>query len=300
MQPRKRLILHPKRYTRGTKPMSNVRAGQKTSVILATLMCLAVFAWPSRAENGSQTPQELVKAMVAHEDDESAHRDRYEFLSNERSDRTGGHLWTERVVETAQGRVRLLIAVDGKALDAGAAQQEHDRLSALVADPAAFLRKEQAQKDDEAHARQMLDMLPRAFIFDNVRLADGVWRMDFHPNPDYSPSGLQERVLHGMSGWVAIDQQQQRLLHVEGKLPQDVSIGFGILATIKAGSYFGSDRHDEDGHWRTVHVVTDIRGKAALFKSVAKNSEITRSEFRYLDSGTSIAQAVALLEHPQS
>jgi hypothetical protein len=172
-------------------------------------------------------------------------------------------------------------------------------LNALVTDPTAFLRKEQATKDDEAHARQMLDMLPKAFVFDNVRLSDGVWRMDFHPNPEYSPSGMQERVLYGMSGWVAIDAKDQRLLHVEGKLPTDVSIGFGILATIKAGSHFGSDRHDEAGHWRTVHVVTDIRGKAALFKSVAKNSEVARSEFRYLDAGTTIQQAVALLESPQ-
>ena len=77
----------------------------------------------------------------------------------------------------------------------------HQRgLNGIVAEPSAFLRKEQATKDDEAHARQMLDMLPRAFVFDNMRLADGVWRMDFHPDPNYSPSGLQEHVLHGMSG----------------------------------------------------------------------------------------------------
>jgi hypothetical protein len=279
---------------------TEIQIRHTSSAMTAVLLGFAVFAWPLRAQDKPQTAQDLVKAMVAHEDDEAAHRDRYEFLSNERSDRTGGHLWTERVVETAQGRVRMLLAVDGKALDAAQAQQERDRLNALVADPAAFLRKEQTTKDDEAHARQMLDMLPRAFVFDNVRLADGVWRMDFHPNPDYSPSGLQERVLYGMSGWVAIDERQQRLLHVEGRLPQDVSIGFGILATIKAGSSFESDRHDEDGHWRTVHVVTDIRGRAALFKSVAKNSDITRSEFHYLDSGTTIAQAVALLESPQA
>jgi hypothetical protein len=280
--------------------MVDIQIRHKSSAMTAALLGFALLAWPLRAQDKPQTPQDLVKAMVAHEDDEAAHRDRYEFLSNERSDRTGGHLWTERVVETAQGRVRMLLAVDGKELDAAQEQQERDRLNALVADPSAFVRKEQTTKDDEAHARQMLDMLPRAFLFDNVRLADGVWRMDFHPNPDYSPSGLQERVLYGMSGWLAIDERQQRLLHVEGKLPQDVSIGFGILATIKAGSFFGSDRHDENGHWRTVHVVTDIRGKAALFKSVAKNSDITRSEFRYLDAGTTIAQAVALLESPQS
>jgi len=75
-----------------------------------------------------------------------------------------------------------------------------------------------------------------------------------------------------------------------------VSIGFGLLATVKAGSCFGSDRANYEGHWRTVHVVTDVRGKAVLFKTVSKNSEVTRSEFVYLKPGITIAQAVGLVE----
>jgi hypothetical protein len=242
-----------------------------------------------------KTPLELVKEMVAHEDDDQAHQDRYEFVSNERSERTGGHLWTERVVETPQGRVRRLMAVDGQPVSAEQDRQERARLQAIVADPAAFLRREQTQMSDEKHSRQMLDMLPRAFLFDNVRLEDGVWRMNFHPNPAYSPNGIEERVLYGMSGHVVIDEQQQRLLHIEAVLPQDVSIGFGLLATIKAGSRFSSDRRNLDGHWRTVHVLSDIRGRAAVFKTLSRNSDVTRSDFVYLDAGTSIAQAVELL-----
>jgi hypothetical protein len=241
------------------------------------------------------TPLQLVNAMVAHEDDNAAHTDRYEFLSVERSDRTSGHVWTERVVETNSGRLRMLLAEDGKLLSAERQQQERARLEAIVADPAAFVKREQSQKNDEQHARQMLDMLPRAFLFDNVRLENGVWRMDFHPNPDYSPSGIEEHVLWGMSGWVAIDEAQQRMIHIEGKLAQDVSIGFGLLATIHAGSNFMSERKDMAGHWRTVHVVTDIRGKAGLFKTVSKNSDIERSEFVYLAPGITVEQAVALL-----
>jgi hypothetical protein len=260
----------------------------------AAIVCAAI-ALQSHAQN-AQSPLQLVTQMVAHEDDEAAHRDRYEFLSNERSERTGGHLWTERVVETASGRLRMLIAEDGKPLSAERQQAERERLAAIVADPDAFILREQTQKSDEVHARQMLDLLPHAFLFDNVRLDKGVWRMDFHPNPNYSPSGIEQHVLCGMSGWVAIDEKQQRLIHIEGHLPQDVSIGFGLLATIHAGSHFGSDRMDADGHWRTVRVITDIRGKAALFKSVSKNSEVTRSEFKYLEPGITIAQAVALLE----
>jgi hypothetical protein len=257
---------------------------------------LCTFAWMLvGVASGQMTPLQLVNAMVAHEDDNAAHTDRYEFLSVERSDRTGGHEWTERVVETNVGRLRLLLAEDGKPLSAERQQKERAKLDAIVADPDAFMKREQTQKNDEQHARQMLDMLPRAFLFDNVRLENGVWKMDFHPNPEYSPSGIEEHVLWGMSGWVAIDQAQQRMLHIEGKLSKDVSIGFGLLATIRAGSNFMSDRKDMGGHWRTVHVVTDIRGKAALFKTVAKNSEVRRSEFVYLDSGITVEQAVALL-----
>jgi hypothetical protein len=265
-------------------------------VILAGAVLCGATVLCAQTQEAPQTPLQLVNAMIAHEDDDSAHRDRYEFVSNERSDRTGGHLWTERVVETAAGRVRFLVAVDGQPLSADQEQQERGRLTEIVVDPDAFLAREQTQKDDEANARKMLDMLPRAFLFDNVRLEGGVWRMDFHPNPAYAPHGIQERVLCGMSGWVSIDAQQERLIHIEGKLLQDVSIGFGLLATVRAGSHFSSDRADMDGHWRTLHVVTDIRGKAALFKSVGRNSDVTRTEFHYLAPGIAIAQAVVLVE----
>ena len=244
------------------------------------------------------TPLQVVSAMIAHEDDNSAHKDTYEFLSKERSARTGGRVWTERVVETSFGRVRFLLAVEGKPLSAEQEGAERGRLAEIVADPEAFLAKERAQKDDEAQARKMLDLLPKAFVFDNVRLKDGVWTMDIHPNPEYSPHGMEERVMCAMSGTVVIDAAQERLMHVEGRLPQDVSIGFGLVATVKAGSHFSSDRADEDGHWRTLHVLTAINGKAVLFKSVGKDTEVTRSEFHYLQPGMTVAQAVALAECP--
>jgi hypothetical protein len=284
--------------------MLNVSTGSKPRsprILLVRGLALLGAVFVQAAGLAAQVPPPptalaLVQAMVAHEDDNAAHRDRYEFLSVERSDRTGGHLWTERVVETAAGRVRLLLGVDGKPLSPELQQQERGRLAGIVVDPDAFLAREQAEKNDEASDRRMLDLLPHGFLFDNVRLEGGVWRMDFHPNPEFSPSGIQERVLHGMNGWLAIDARQLRLLHIEGHLGQDVSIGFGLLATIRAGSRFSSDRRDIDGHWRTVHVLTDIRGKAILFKSVSRDSEITRSDFVYLDSGVTLAQAVALVE----
>jgi hypothetical protein len=266
----------------------------RTMAALLSLMMLPVPTLCAQAVQSFQTPQQLVTAMLEHEN--SAHHDRYEYLADERSERTGGHLWTERIVEIPAGRVRLLLDEDGKPISPDRVSAERARLAAIAADPAAFERAEASQKSDEEHARQMLNLLPRAFLLDNVRLDGRTWRMDFHPNPEYSPSGLEERVLHGMSGTVAIDAADLRLVHIDGHLSQDVSIGFGILATIKAGSHFSSDREKIEDHWRTVHVVTDIRGKAALFKTVAKNSEVIRSEFRYLPADVTPVQAVALVQ----
>ena len=243
-----------------------------------------------------KTPVELVRAMVAHEDDEAAQRQVYEYLSKERSERTDGQMWTERVVQTTVGRVRLLLAVNGRPLDAEAQQKERARLEVIAADPSAFEAKEASERSDEANARAMLNMLPEGFLFDHVRLENGVWRMDFRPNPDYSPHGIQERVMYGMSGTVEIDAAQERLMHIEGRLKEDVSIGFGLLATVHAGSHFSSERQEVDGQWRTVHVVSDIEGKAALFKELSRNTDVTRSEFRYISPSTTVAQAVALLE----
>ena len=267
-------------------------------LLTAALLPGVGFGQQTTVSANPPTALQVVNAMIAHEDDNSAHKDTYEFLSKERSARTGGQVWTERVVETSFGRVRYLLAVDGKPLNAEQEGAERGRLAGIVADPEAFLAKERAQKDDEAQARKMLDLLPKAFVFDNVRLKDGVWTMDFHPNPEYSPHGIEERVLCAMSGTVVMDAAQERLMHVEGRLPQDVSIGFGLLATIRAGSHFSSERGDVQGHWRTVHVLTAINGKAALFKSVGKDSEVTRSEFHYLQPGMTVAQAVALAECP--
>ena len=296
--------MHPMGKVTGDKGLEDERLVGWKHVGWRLLLVALLFPGVGFGQSGdvvSVNPpkaQQVVSAMIAHEDDNSAHKDTYEFLSKERSERTGGQVWTERVVETAFGRVRFLLAVNGKPLSAEQEGAERGRLAAIVADPEGFLARERAQKDDEASARKMLDLLPKAFVFDNVRLKDGVWTMDFHPNPEYTAHGIQERVLCAMSGTVVIDEAQQRLMHVEGRLPQDVSIGFGLLATIKAGSHFASDRADEGGHWRTLHVLTQINGKAALFKSVGKDSDVVRSEFRYLEPGMTVAQAVALAECP--
>jgi hypothetical protein len=270
----------------------------------AVLGCAVVWAAGGAAASRAQTlvpatPQQLMTQVVENENAAAQRNERYDYISNERSGRTGGHLWTERVVETAPGRMRLLLAVDGKPLSPEARSQERDRLEHIREHPEEFIQHEKNTRAEEKRARQMMEVLPKDFLFENVRLADGVWRMDFRPNPDYSPSGIEERILHEMAGTLVVDAKELRLLHMDFHLTQDVPIGFGLLADVHTGTNFVSDRQLTGGHWHTTHVSTQVRAKAVLFKNVDLNVELTRSEFHLLDHDVRVPEAAMMLLNQQ-
>jgi hypothetical protein len=260
------------------------------ATISATLLCGVAFA------EAAPTPQSIIEATITNENAAAARHDHYLYITYERSDRTGGHLWQERVVDTDAGRLRLLLAEDGKPISAERHIQELDRLNAIASDPAAFARRQSSVLNEEKRAREMLEELPHDFLFDDVVLEKGIWTMNFRPNPTYTPSGIEERVLHNMAGRLVIDARDLRLIHMDFHLTQDVSIGFGLLANIHAGTNFISDHQIADGHWHTVHIATQVRARAILVKSLNLNLDLVRTDFVSLDRSLTIPQAVALLE----
>jgi hypothetical protein len=242
------------------------------------------------------TPRELVAKMVANEDRAEQHRDHYLYLSKERSERTGGHLWTERVAETGAGKVRMLIAEDGQPLTGDRLAAERSRLAEIAAHPDVFARREQALRNDERHAKELLELLPKAFLFDPPSMEGGFTRIRFRPDPAYAPQSMEERVLHAMVGSVVIDPAV-RLHAVEGRLPEDVTIGFGLVATIKAGSNFATTRDHVGGEeWKTATLDTDIDGRAIFFKAIGKKEHAERNGYKLLPNDLSVPQAVAMLE----
>lgn len=249
------------------------------------------------ADQPSAPGGDLIKTMLKNEDAEAAHKGQYIYVSKERSDRTGGRLWTERVAETKAGKIRMLIAEDGQPLSPARAAAERERLGATAADPGAFERKEQGRKDDEQHALHMLDLLPKAFVFSNARPEGSFTRIDFQPNPSYTPQSLEERVLHAMSGSLLVDPSAARLHELKASLPKDVGIGFGLLATIHAGSSFSTVRNPVPGNeWKTAVIDTNIMGRAILLKSIGRQEHVEHSQFRQIPDGVSVAQAVQMLE----
>jgi len=272
---------------------------QRNGFGLGLAVWVGLMVWPAGeavAQDFDAKP--MLTRLIAHEEEDVQHRGRYSYLSQERSDRTGGHLWTEHVVETKLGKIRFLIAEDGVPLNPDRAAAERARMAEIAAHPEAFQKREMALKNDETHAKEMLSLLPKAFLFDQP-VVDGEYvRMRFRPNPAYAPQSMEERVLTGMTGTLVVEQRDDRLRGIEGRLPADVSIGFGLLATIKAGSSFATTRErvevgPQGDDWKTVKLDTDINGKAIFFKAIAKKEQAEHGEFKRLPDELPFDLAVA-------
>jgi hypothetical protein len=269
--------------------------GTRGGVKAAAIVCL-LAAGGLRAQSSSVARQD-VDTMLAHETAAAEHRNRYMYLSEERSDRTGGHLWKERVVETAVGKVRVMVAEDGQPLTGSRLEAEKARLDEIAAHPDAFQQHERTMKNDEQHAEEMLALLHKAFLFEDPKPQGEDLRIAYRPDPAYTPQTLEEKVLHAMSGAILIDARTMELHRIEGKVPEDVSLGHGLLGTIHAGSSFSTAHEVEPGNeWIMSKVDTEIVGKVIFFKTIGRSEHTVHHEFKLLPGDVSVAQAVKMLE----
>ena len=127
----------------------------------------------------------------------------------------------------------MLIAKDGVPLSQDRTAAEKARLAEIAANPDAFQKRELARKNDEQHAKEMLDLLPKAFLFVSEHPEGDSVRIDFKPNPDYLPQSMEERVLHGMAGSMLVDGQEvsSRCSFISAALFSVVLTCRGILAS---------------------------------------------------------------------
>jgi hypothetical protein len=240
------------------------------------------------------TPAQIVAAMVKNEVAARDRQDNFAFTAFERSSRTGGHLWTEKVVEIEGGKIRRLLDVDGQPVSPAAAAAEDRRIDRLAANPAAFRRANQDHKDDEAKAIQLLGIFPRAFLFQAAGEQDGCTRIDFRPDPSYHPQSIEERVVHAMAGTLFIREPEMRLCKIDAHLIQTVEFGFGILGRLSKGGFSVVRTQVSPGIWKTQTMAIHIDGSLLFFKSFSRQQDTVRRDIRTLPPSVTLQQAVVL------
>jgi len=240
----------------------------------------------------TQTASELVVAVVANELADREQLRKWIWMIEKRA---GKETLTEEQVETRDGPLYRLLAIDGTPLNPGQRQQDDARIGRLMKDPSPLLKLKQAQDDDELKLQKLLSLMPHAFLYDYDGVEDNLLRVNFRPNPDYTPPTYEARVIHSLAGTILIDPDRKRMTKVAGHLVNRVEFGYGLLGRIDSGTVEFGRVEVGPQQWKTAFINIHFSGRVAIFKTVSKDQYERRSDFRLVASNLSLSDAKDLL-----
>jgi len=253
------------------------------------------------------SPQELVRLVVAHEVAATSDSAKHMFCSHKKTPKgSQTHLY----VETNDALAGMLTEVDGQPLTLQQRQAEFGHLDWLIHNPDQLRKKHAREQEDADRTMRIVRALPDAFRYqyagtENSTESEGkpgdlLVRLNFSPNPGYSPPSHVEQVLEGMQGYLLIDTNEHRIAKIDGTLFRDVSFGWGIFGRLDKGGHFRVQQADVgNGSWELTLMDLSITGKILLFKSISMNWYEVFSDFEPVPSDLSFAKGVELLENEE-
>jgi hypothetical protein len=245
-----------------------------------------------------QSPDQLIKDVVYNELVDHRQHGFFEYLDVKR---TGQLVVVKAEVETPSGRLNRLLATDGKPLSPQQQAQESNRLETLLHDTSQQQKLYRDYQGDEDRIARIVGLLPNGFLYRYDGIEGENVRLKYEPNPDFKPPTYEARVFHGMAGTVWINAREKRLVRLQGELISNVDFGFGLLGRLDKGGVFNMERVEvASNNWKTRVLAVHIAGHVILLKSIGKDQDEVRSQFRQVPSGLSLRQAEAMLDESPS
>jgi hypothetical protein len=250
---------------------------------------------------GSPSPsvpgQSLVDSVLANElraARDASHPTRYQLRKSSPRLTT-----TKEILETKDGEIARLIAINDRPLSQDDQQREDARLTSLLSDPGKQRHRKQAEDEDAARALKVLRALPSAFFYQYSGSGQGpngpVEKFSFRPNPAFTPPDLETEILTQMAGEIWIDPVHQRAVRLEGHLQQDVDFGWGVLGRLNKGGWIAIEQADiGDGVWRIVRFQMVMSGRV-IFKTRVFDTTEEETGFAPLPVGLSYQKAIEML-----
>jgi hypothetical protein len=266
--------------------------------VLLGLVATAQQAPPSAIPETSA--QELVRRVIANEDKASKDNTRYVYRLRTVTPKAGAI--TKELVETNDGVVARLIAVNDRPPTAEQRKRDDERLQRLASDPQARAAKQKQQKEDEERTTRMVKALPDAFLyqydgFEPGKNGEQAIRLKFKPNPAYNPPNRELQVYQGMEGTMLIDPNDQRLIKIQAHLFKGVNFGWGILGHLDPGGRFEVEQSRiGDDRWEVTDLRLRFTGKVLLFKNLNINEHESAFDYRRAPDSLSFVQGVEFLK----
>jgi hypothetical protein len=182
---------------------------------------------------------------------------------------------TFRVVPTGTGTLRLLVKLDGRAVDANTYRRQlldwqqvlqigsnpnDQRVKTALAKSA---KREQDRKDLVDAARQAF----RAKWLGRETRDGRVYEiLQLEPNSGFQPHNLAQDLLMHVRAKAWIDQQSGQLARGEAEIIRDISFGGGLFGKVYRGGHFAIEQSEvAPGIWQPTRYQYDYMGRKFLF-----------------------------------
>jgi hypothetical protein len=267
-------------------------------------LCLSAVALPAApAEQSLASPASidttaLVRRAVQHRlDSEKTHKP-VQYLIRRVDPRLDS---TKLIVETKDGPVARLVAINGKPLGPDAEKAELARLDNLAAHPELQEHRRKEDQEQTNRVTHILSLLPDGLLYQLQGMvpcgAGQCYRLSFKPNPHFNPPDLEANILTAVSGEVWIDQAQERLTRLEAHFIQNVDIGFGLLFKLnKGGTVLLQQANVGDNDWELTGLNIHVTYRILVLKSSGYQVTDQMSHYSPVQPGLSYRDAIQMLK----
>jgi hypothetical protein len=239
---------------------------------LSALHAQTTVTLPSPPPAGPAPANEIVRGAVLSEL-QASKADKSLWRYKDESD-APGKAETFNQIETPQGEMRRLIALNGHPLTPEEDRKETERVNHYVTDSSAQAKARKDGEHDDEQAERFLRMLPDAFTWTVVKQGGEETTLHYVPNSAFKPPTMEARVLAAMEGDMIVAKDGDRIRTLSGKLTHDVKFGGGILGKMDQGGTFSVERRAvAPGHWEITENHVHINGHALLFKTISQNAD---------------------------
>lgn len=283
--------------------------GRRQKLAVCIAIC-SIAPVPLHGQEGAPqiSPNELVRQTVAREM-AAANQPSQKHMFRSRKQTPKGSQ-TRLYVETKDAMAGIMIAINDQPLTPQQQQSETDHLNWLAGNPEQLRKKQLREKEDADRTLRIVKALPDAFRYKYVgteagaadlgKPGDELVRLEFTPNPAFSPPSRVEQVLEGMQGYLLIDATAHRIARIDGTLFREVSFGWGLFGHLDKGGHFRVQQADVgDGDWEITAMNLQITGKILLFKSLSMITDEKLSDFHPVPDDLTFAKAVDMLKIEQ-
>jgi hypothetical protein len=249
------------------------------AAIAATTCACAQNGSYASAQGSDPRAKELISSVVRSELS-AAERDHSVWTYRD-NDKTVEKDAVYQVVESPQGELRRMVESNGRTCDPEMSQKETEHIDEFIHDSSLQAKQRKAGEHDDQQTRQMLQMLPNAFIWTIKADSGDLITLGFRPDDNFHAPNIEARVMGTMAGELVIAKADNRIRSLHGALSDDVRIGFGVLGKMRHGGTFDVERREIAPHvWQITETHVHIEGRALLFKTIGQQEDEVKTDWK--------------------